>query len=202
MVDKRLRGDTSSATNMSKKYPIRADGLTDKQRVFVKIYSENEGRLTPTECARQAGYNEDSANVRASELLNGKRYPKVVEAIIQRRAEIEKTHEVKLNKHVQELARLREKSLSEKSYSAAVNAERLRGQAAGLYIDRKEIRTGSIDSMSRDDVLKQLKELGLTGEFKKEGNKTVIQVEEKSVSEGPKDITPVESKDSEGQEKV
>ena len=202
MVDKRLRGDTSGATNMSKKYPIRADGLTDKQRVFVKIYSENEGRLTPTECARQAGYNEDSANVRASELLNGKRYPKVVEAIIQRRAEIEKTHEVKLNKHVQELARLREKSLSEKSYSAAVNAERLRGQAAGLYIDRKEIRTGSIDSMSRDDVLKQLKELGLTGEFKKEGNKTVIQVEEKSNSEGPKDITPVESKDSEGQEKV
>ena len=202
MVDKRLRGDTSGATNMSKKYPIRADGLTDKQRVFVKIYSENEGRLTPTECARQAGYNEDSANVRASELLNGKRYPKVVEAIIQRRAEIEKTHEVKLNKHVQELARLREKSLAEKSYSAAVNAERLRGQAAGLYIDRKEIRTGSIDSMSRDDVLKQLKELGLTGEFKKEGNQTIIQVEEKSSSEGPKDITPVESEDSKGQEKV
>ena len=55
MVDKRLRGATSGATNMSKKYPIRADGLTDKQRVFVKIYSENEGRLTPTECARQAG---------------------------------------------------------------------------------------------------------------------------------------------------
>ena len=187
---------------MSKKYPIRADGLTDKQRVFVKIYSENEGRLTPTECARQAGYNEDSANVRASELLNGKRYPKVVEAIIQRRAEIEKTHEVKLNKHVQELARLREKSLSEKSYSAAVNAERLRGQAAGLYIDRKEIRTGSIDSMSREDVLKQLKELGLTGEFKKEGNKTVIQVEEKSSSEEPKDITPVESEDSKEQEKI
>ena len=86
--------------------------------------------------------------------------------------EIEKTHEVKLNKHVQELARLREKSLAEKSYSAAVNAERLRGQAAGLYIDRKEIRTGSIDSMSRDDVLKALKDLGIDGEFKKEGNNT------------------------------
>ena len=202
MVDKRLSGATSGATNMAKRYPIRNDGLTDKQRVFVKIYSENEGRLTPTECARQAGYNEDSANVRASELLNGKRYPKVVEAIIKKRAEIEKTHEVKLNKHVQELARLREKSLSEKSYSAAVNAERLRGQAAGLYVERKEIRTGSIDSMSRDDVLKQLKELGLTGEFNKEGNKTVLSVEEKSDSKGLKDITPVESKDSKGQEEV
>jgi hypothetical protein len=202
MVDERLRGGTSGATNMAKKYPIRSDGLTDKQQIFVKIFSENEGRLTPTECARQAGYSEASANVTSSQLLNGKRYPKVVEAIIKRRAEIEKTHEVKLNKHVQELARLREKSLQEKSYSAAVNAERLRGQAAGLYIDRKEIRTGSIDSMSREDVLKQLKELGLTGEFKKEGNKTIIQVEEKSSSTGPKDITPVESEDSEGQEKV
>jgi hypothetical protein len=202
MVDKRISGATSGATNMAKKYPIRADGLTDKQQIFVKIFTENEGRLTPTECARQAGYSEASANVTSSQLLNGKRYPKVVEAIIKRRAEIEKTHEVKLNKHVQELARLREKSLQEKSYSAAVNAERLRGQAAGLYIDRKEIRTGSIDSMSREDVLKQLKELGLTGEFKKEGNKTIISVEEKSNSERPKDVTPVESEDSEGQEKV
>jgi len=202
MVDRRISGATSGATNMAKKYPIRADGLTDKQQIFVKIFTENEGRLTPTECARQAGYSEGSANVTASQLLNGKRYPKVVDAIIKRRAEIEKTHEVKLNKHVQELARLREKSLQEKSYSAAVNAERLRGQAAGLYIDRKEIRTGSIDSMSREDVLKQLKELGLTGEFKKEGNQTVLSVEEKSDSEGLKDITKVQPKGGEGQEKV
>ena len=197
MVDKRISG----ATNMAKRYPIRNDGLTDKQRIFVQIYTENEGRLTPTECARQAGYAEDRANTTASELLNGKRFPKVVEAVLARRAEIQKTHEVKLDKHVQELARLREKSLAEKSYSAAVNAERLRGQAAGLYIDRKEIRTGSIDSMSRDDVLKALKELGLDGQIKKEGNDTILSVE-KSDSEGPKDITPVSSKDSKEQEKV
>ena len=202
MVDERLRGATSGATNMSKKYPIRADGLTDKQRVFVKIYSENECRLTPTECARQAGYNEQHANVRSSELLNGKKFPKVVEAILKRRTEIEKTHEVKLNKHVQELARLREKSLSEKSFSAAVNAERLRGQAAGLYIDRKEIRTGSIDSMSREEVLKKLKEIGLDGKFKKEGNQTILSVEEKSSSEGIKDVTEVSTESSQEQKEI
>ena len=92
MVDKRISGATSGATNMAKKYPIRADGLTDRQQIFVKIFSENEGRLTPTECARQSGYSEDSANVTASVLLNGKRYPHVVTAIVKRRAEIEKTH--------------------------------------------------------------------------------------------------------------
>jgi len=56
--------------------------------------------------------------------------------------------------------------------------------------------------MSREDVLKQLKELGLTGEFKEEGNKTIIQVEKESDSKGPKDITPVETEDSEEQEEV
>jgi len=212
MVDERLRGATSGATIVAKirqsggaiKHPIRSDGLTDKQRVFVKIYAENEGRLTPTECARQAGYKEERANITASELLNGKRFPKVVDAVLKRRAELEKTHEVKLQKHVQELARLRERSLSEKSYSAAVNAERLRGQAAGLYIDRKEIRTGSIDSMSREDVLKQLKELGLDGKFKKEKTGMVLEVQEekKSDSEGLKDITEVSTESGERQDEV
>ena len=97
MVDKRLVSATSGATkDMSLKHPKMEQGLTDKQKIFVKIYTENEGRLTPTECARQAGYSEGSANVTSSLLLNGKRYPKVVEAVIARRAEIEKTHEVKL----------------------------------------------------------------------------------------------------------
>ena len=203
MVDKRLIDDTSGDTkDMSIKHPKNDNGLTDRQQVFVKIYTENEGRLTPTECARQAGYKEDRASVTSSELLNGKKHPKVVEAVLARRAELEKTHEVKLSKHVQELARLRDRSLSEKSYSAAVNAERLRGQAAGLYIDRKEIRTGSIDSMSRDEVLAKLKEIGLDGKFKKQGNETILSVEEKSDSEGLKDITPVQTKSNKGQEKV
>jgi hypothetical protein len=187
---------------MSLRHPKGKDGLTDRQRIFVKIYTENEGRLTPTECARQAGYKEERAAVTASELLNGKQHPKVVEAVLEKRAELEKTHEVKLSKHVQELARLRDRSLSEKSYSAAVNAERLRGQAAGLYIDRKEIRTGSIDSMSRDEVLAKLKEIGIGGKFKKEGNQTILSVKEESSSEGLKDITPVQTKDSKRQEKV
>jgi len=202
MVDKRLVSATTGDTkDMSLKHPKGRDGLTDRQRIFVKIYTDNEGRLTPTECARQAGYKEERAAITASELLNGKQHPKVVEAVLARRAELEKTHEVKLSKHVQELARLRDRSLSEKSYSAAVNAERLRGQAAGLYIDRKEIRTGSIDSMSREEVLAKLKEIGLDGKFKKEGPATVLEVEEESNSE-PIDITPVETKNSKGQEKV
>ena len=205
-IQKKLPANTSANTivkrDMSLKYPKGNDGLTDKQRVFVEIYTDNEGRMTPTACARQAGYNVDRAHVTASELLNIKKFPRVVAAVLKRREEITDTHRVQMGKHVQELARLREKALREKSYSAAVNAERLRGQAAGLYIERREIRTGSIDDMSRDDVLKQLKELGLDGKFRKEGNQTVLSVEEKSNGEGIKDITEVQTKSSEGQNEV
>jgi len=199
-IQKKLPANTSANTivkrDMSLKYPKGNDGLTDKQRVFVEIYTDNEGRMTPTACARQAGYNVDRAHVTASELLNIKKFPRVVAAVLKRREEITDTHRVQMGKHVQELARLREKALREKSYSAAVNAERLRGQAAGLYIERREIRTGSIDDMSRDDVLKQLKELGLDGKFRKEGNQTVLSVEEKSNGRGIKDIIEVETESS------
>ena len=200
LEEKVVRNTIANTRDMALKYPRGADGLTEKQRIFVEIYTANEGRLTPTECARQSGYKQERAATTASELLSVKKSPKVVAAVTKRRNEIAETHKVEMNKHVQELARLRDKALNEKSYSAAVNAERLRGQAAGLYIDRKEIRTGSIDDMSREEVLKKLREVGLDGRFKKDEKGVVLEVQEKkSNSEGLKDITPIQAEDSEGQ---
>ena len=198
-----LRNAIRNTRDMALRYPRGADGLTEKQRIFVEIYTANEGRLTPTECARQSGYKRERAATTASELLNVKKFPKVVNAVMKRRDEIATTHKVEMNKHVQELARLRDKALGEKSYSAAVNAERLRGQAAGLYIDRKEIRTGSIDSMSREEVLTKLKEIGLDGKIIQDEKGVVIEVqEEKSNSKGLKDITPIQTEGSEGQDGI
>ena len=197
-----VRNTIANTRDMALKHPKGEDGLTDRQRIFVEIYVKEGGRLTPTECARQAGYKAERAATTASELLNPKKYPKVVQMVNKKRNELHETHRVEMNKHVTELARLREKALQDKSHSAAINAERLRGQAAGLYVERKEIRTGSIDDMSREDVLKQLKELGLTGEFKKEGVNTVLSVEEKSDGERIKDITEVSSESNEEQVKV
>ena len=182
--------------------PVDGEGLTSKQKLFVDIFTKNEGRLTPTECARQAGYKTDRANVTSSELMNVKKYPRVSLAINKRRQELEKTHQVNLSKHVQELARIRDAAYTNESYSAAVNAEKMRGQAAGLYVERKEIRHGSIDDMSREEVLSKLKELGLDGKFKKEGNQTVLSVEEKSDGQGIKDITEMETEDSERQKEI
>ncbi len=52
--------------------------------------------------------------------------------------------EVTYEGHVAELARLREAALKKGSFSSAVNAEANRGKAAGLYIDRKIIKTGEL----------------------------------------------------------
>ena len=202
LEEKGLRNTIRNTRDMALKHPRGEDGLTDKQRIFVEIFVANEGRMTPTECVRQSGYKKERASVTASELLNVNKFPRVVAAVRKKRNELADTHKVEMSKHIQELARLRDKALGDKSHSAAINAERLRGQAAGLYVERKEIRTGSIDDMSRNDVLKALKELGYDGEIKKEGNQTIIQVEEKSSGERIKDITPVQTEDSKEQKEV
>ena len=54
------------------------------------------------------------------------------------------------------LARIRDKASESGNWNAAVAAETRRGQIAGLYVDKKEILTGTIDSMSRDEVEKKI----------------------------------------------
>ena len=36
--------------------PVDGEGLTSKQKLFVDIFTKNEGRLTPTECERLQGF--------------------------------------------------------------------------------------------------------------------------------------------------
>ncbi len=176
--------------------------LTPKQIQFAREVVYNDGSKTRTECAIAAGYGEAGAAVRASELMNPQKYPLVVRYIQGLQAELDKKYEVTFSRHVRELAKIRDQAIDKGNLTAAVSAEVQRGRAAGLYVERKEIRKGSIDDMSREDVLKQLKELGLTGEFKKEGNNTVLSVEEKSDGKRIKDITPVETKGEQKQEEV
>jgi len=127
--------------------------LTDKQRTFVYEYVVNQ--VSGTEAARRAGYKHP--NVRAAELLNDKPY--VADRINQFRLELQRKYEVTYENHVEQLAKLRDVALHNGAYSAAVNAEKARGQVGGLYVDRKEILVGRIQSMDRDDVVRRLQEI-------------------------------------------
>ena len=127
--------------------------LTDKQRTFVYEYVVNQ--VSGTEAARRAGYRHP--NVRAAELLHDKPY--VSERINQFRLELQRKYEVTYENHVEQLAKLRDIALQNGAYSAAVNAEKARGQVGGLYVDRKEILIGRVESMNREDVVRRLQEI-------------------------------------------
>jgi len=143
-------------TTMARGLPKR---LTDIQRKFAELYVYNEGRMTPRECAIEAGYEKDSAHVRASELRNPKRFPLVVKYIGDLREEVQKKYEITFEKHVAELAKLRDASRKKGAWSAAINAEVARGKAAGLYIDQKIIKYGSLDQLSEDELQAKMKQI-------------------------------------------
>ena len=126
------------------------------QMKFAQLLVTNEGRKTPTECAVEAGYEKDSAYVRASELRNPKKYPLVVKYIGEIREEYQKKYEVTYERHIAELGKIRQEALKKGAFSAANNAEVARGKAAGLYVEQKIIRTGKIDDMSKEEMEKEL----------------------------------------------
>ena len=133
--------------------------LTPMQMKFAELLVYNEGRLTATECARQAGYEEDRARITASELRNPRKFPLVAKYIGELREEVQKKYEVTFENHISELAKLREESRAKGAWSAAINAEVARGKAAGLYIDQKIIKYGSVDSLTPAELEAKMKQI-------------------------------------------
>ena len=119
----------------------------------------NEGRTTATECAINAGYSKDSARQHASKLQNPKLYPLVVKYIGELRAEVQEKYGISFEKHISELAQIRNQALEKGAWSAAVNAEVARGKAGGLYVDQKLVMTGNVDNMSHNEIKDRLKKI-------------------------------------------
>lgn len=134
--------------------------LTRKQELFVKILVSQDGQITKRDAAIEAGFPASSAHQRAYEMTNAAICPHVVKAIKEYRAELDRKYGVDYNRHIRDLQRIRDAAFADKNYSAAVMAEYRRGQAQGdIYINKSEIRHGTIDSMSKEEVLRALNEL-------------------------------------------
>lgn len=134
--------------------------LTPKQYKFVQeiVYGEADN-ISGAEAARRAGISDKKARTRACLWQNPKLFPQIVNSIRDQREEAKKQFEANKHTHMMKLAKLREGAEKEGQFSAAINAEIHRGKTAGLYIERKAVLHGSIDSMSREDVLKNLKDI-------------------------------------------
>ena len=135
--------------------------LTEMQQRCAEflVFGGPDGPMTQTEAALAAGYSPKRARQEGSELCNPRQSPLVVKYIGELKEERLKKHEVTYEGHVAELARLREAALKKGSFSSAVNAEANRGKAAGLYIDRKIIKTGKLEDMSEQELEAKMKQL-------------------------------------------
>ena len=135
--------------------------LTEMQMRFAEflVFGGPDGPMTQTEAALAAGYSPKRARQEGSELCNPRLSPLVVKHIVQLKEERLRKHEVTYEGHVAELARLREAALKKGSFSSAVNAEANRGKAAGLYIDRKIIKTGKLEDLSEQELEAKMKQI-------------------------------------------
>jgi len=135
--------------------------LTDMQKRFAEfiVFGGPDGPLTQTEAAKLAGYSETRARQEGSELMNPRVSPLVAGYIGKLKEERLKKFEVNYDGHVAELARIKELALKKGSFSSAVNAETNRGKAAGLYIDRKIIKTGKLEDMSEEELQLKMKQI-------------------------------------------
>jgi phage terminase small subunit len=134
--------------------------LKPKEWKFVQELVAGDGHVTMKEAAIRAGYKESSASSMAWQLTNPEICPHVVSAIQAYRAELNSKYGTNYDRHMRDLQLIRDKALEAGAFGAAVQAEYRRGQALGtIYVERKEIRHGSIDSMSKEEVERKLAEI-------------------------------------------
>ena len=157
--------------------------LTERQIKFAELLVYNEGRKSPSECAYEAGYKTRPRQA-ASELRNPKIAPLVVKYIGELRAEIQEKYGITFEKHIGELAKLREDARAKGAWSAAINAEIARGKAGGLYVDQKLVLSGNLDNMSEKELEAKMKQI-------LDDHKTLINITpEEELKESKPELNP------------
>lgn len=134
--------------------------ITSQEWKFVQELVAGEGSVTLKEAAIRAGYPPEQANTISNMLTRPDKNPQVVAAIQEYRRELSQKYCTTYERHMKDLLMIRDKALEAGNFGAAVTAEYRRGQALGtIYVDRKEIRHGTIDTMSKEEVVRKLEEI-------------------------------------------
>ena len=90
-----------------------------------------------------------------------------------------------------ELGKIREAALTKGAFSAATNAEKNRGMAAGLYIDRKIIKTGKLEELSEEELEAKMKKI--LDDYAPILNAKVVEALPEEVTESSSPSEPKES---------
>ena len=136
--------------------PPEEQKLSRREELFVKIIVSEDGLVTQREAAVRAGVPACSAHSRSTEMM---KRPRVARAIAQYRAELDAQYAVTYKRSERDLKIIRDASLDAGAYSAAVQSEVARGKLGGLYTSKTELRVGSIDALSRQEVEIELEKI-------------------------------------------
>ena len=157
--------------------------LTPKQRTFVDILVANWGKMSKVQAAMKAGYKStkpEGPTETASRLTNPGLNPHVCRYLEKRlQQELQKYEKDKL-KSFKRFEDLGDKAADKGQFTAAINAEFRKGQMAGFFVDRKEIKHMGLEGMSREALEKRLAEL----EDKIGESKTIINITPEEITQG------------------
>jgi len=131
----------------------RKGKLTERQKTFAQLIVE--GIYSNSECARRAGFSENTAHEYAAKLLDGHHFPHVVEYIGELREERQRRYGVTLQGQLERLYHLSRGAEEAGQWSAAINSEKIRSALGGLTIDRRET-INTLDQLSRDEITSRL----------------------------------------------
>lgn len=143
--------------------------LNRMQRVFVWNVVNNP-QMSYVECARKSGYKD--ARQSAYKLL---KHPIVKQEINYLLGEVRKKYELNQERAVKDLYDIRDQALEQGSFNAAIAAQNSLLKVGGLIVDKKEVRYGKIDQMSRAEIENRLKQLMgevIEGEIAEETNES------------------------------
>ena len=185
--------DEDVEVRVNQPVPERKKALTAREWKFVWEWVSGDGAVSLKEAALRAGYKPTSALESAKRLTDANVRPDVVAAIQEARRDLRAKYGTSLERHMKDLMDIRDRALAANNFSAAVAAEFRRGQALGtIYVDRKEIRVGTIDTMSKEEVMRKLEELRAMYEPLAAPVVEVQAVETVEVIETPQLAAPVE----------
>ena len=127
--------------------------LSDLEKKFCEGIAAGKGKR---EAAVDAGYSPTSAHVQAARNL---KKDKIIQYIDRLRTDVRRLTNESVSKEVERLDLLIKDALKDSQYSAAVNAIRLKAQLLGFLVEKKEIKTNTLDSMSEEDLTQYLTQI-------------------------------------------
>jgi phage terminase small subunit len=120
--------------------------LSSMEKKFCEGIAQGKGKRN---AAVDAGYSETSAHVQAARNL---KKDKIIQYIDRLRVDARRLTSESVSKEVEKLDIVYKDACAKKQYSAAVNAIRLKSQLLGFLIEKKEVQHSTLDAMNDDDL--------------------------------------------------